>query len=40
MCGRIAGPFGEGIIHVYRFDGTGLVFADGFECGDTSAWSP
>ena len=36
---RLAGPFGEGIIHVYRLDGAGLVFADGFESGDTSAWS-
>ena len=36
---RLAGPFGEGIIHVYRLDGAGLVFADGFESGDASAWS-
>jgi len=37
---RLAGPFGEGIIHVYRFDDAGLIFADGFESGDTSIWGP
>jgi hypothetical protein len=36
---RLAGPFGEGIIHVYRLNAPGSVFADGFESGDTSAWS-
>ena len=36
---RLAGPFGEGIIHVYQLEGAGVVFADGFESGDTSAWS-
>jgi hypothetical protein len=34
---RLAGPDGRGIIHVYDF--TGLVFADGFESGDTTQWS-
>ena len=36
---RLAGPFGEGIIHVYQLDPTESVFADGFESGDTTAWS-
>ena len=36
---RLAGPFGEGIIHVYQLDAAGAVFADGFESGDTTAWS-
>jgi len=36
---RLAGPFGEGIIHVYQLEGAGVVFADGFESGSTSAWS-
>ena len=36
---RLAGPFGEGIIHVYQLDGADAVFADGFESGDTTAWS-
>jgi len=36
---RLAGPFGEGIIHVYQLDRVGLIFADGFESGNTSAWS-
>lgn len=36
---RLAGPFGEGIIHVYRLDAEGPIFSDGFESGDTTAWS-
>ena len=36
---RLAGPFGEGIIHVYQLEGASVVFADGFESGSTSAWS-
>jgi len=36
---RLAGTFGEGIIHVYQLDPTESVFADGFESGDTTAWS-
>jgi hypothetical protein len=36
---RLAGPFGEGIIHVYRLGAVAAIFADGFESGDTSAWS-
>jgi len=36
---RLAGPFGEGIIHVYQLDPVAAVFADGFESGDTTAWS-
>jgi len=36
---RLAGPFGEGIIHVYQLDAVGSVFADGFESGGTAAWS-
>ncbi len=36
---RLAGPFGEGIIHVYQLEAVGAVFADGFESGDTGAWS-
>lgn len=35
---RLAGPFGEGIIHVYRLGAVAAIFADGFESGDTSAW--
>ena len=35
---RLAGPFGEGIIHVYQLEGGELIFSDGFESGDTSAW--
>lgn len=34
---RLAGPFGEGIIHVYLLDAVGAIFADCFESGDTSA---
>jgi len=37
---RLAGPFGEGIVHVYHVQDAGLIFDDGFESGDTSAWSP
>jgi hypothetical protein len=36
---QLAGPFGEGIIHVYRLNTPGAVFADGFESGDTAGWS-
>ena len=36
---RLAGPFGEGIIHVYQLNAAEEVFADGFENGDTTAWS-
>ena len=35
---RLAGPFGEGIVHVYRLDTAGMTFTDGFESGDISAW--
>lgn len=35
---RLAGPFGEGIVHVYHLRGAELIFGDGFESGDTSAW--
>ncbi len=35
---RLAGPFGEGIVHVYRLDTAGMIFTDGFESGDISAW--
>ncbi len=34
---RLAGPFGNGIIHVYQLQD--ILFADGFEIGNTSAWS-
>ena len=37
---RLAGPFGEGIIHVWELTDAGSVFADGFESGDTGAWMP
>ena len=36
---RLAGPDGEGIVHVFELMGAELVFADGFEGGDTGAWS-
>ena len=36
---RLAGPFGEGIIHVYQLEGASVVFADDFESGSTFAWS-
>ena len=36
---RLAGEFGEGIIHVYEFVGGGEIFADGFESGVAAAWS-
>ncbi len=36
---RLAGPFGEGIIHVFRIQGTGVIFSDGFESGGVTAWS-
>ena len=36
---RLAGPFGQGIIHVYRLVDPPPLFADGFEIGDTSAWN-
>ena len=36
---QLAGPFGEGIIHVYQLNAEGSVFSDGFESGDTTAWS-
>ena len=34
---RTAGPFGETAIHVWEVGGS--LFSDGFESGDTSAWS-
>jgi hypothetical protein len=34
-----AGPDGQGIIHVYQLGGAGMIFSDGFEDGDTTAWS-
>jgi len=34
---RAAGPFGETAVHVWELRGP--LFADGFESGDTSAWS-
>ncbi len=34
---RAAGPFGETAVHVWQLQG--ILFADGFESGDTSAWS-
>ena len=30
---RLAGPFGEGIIHVYQLDADGSDLSDGFESG-------
>jgi hypothetical protein len=36
---RLAGPFGEGVIHVWELVDAGSIFADGFESGDTTAWS-
>jgi hypothetical protein len=36
---RVAGPDGQGIVHVYQLGVAGLIFADGFEGGDTTAWS-
>lgn len=36
---RLAGEWGEGIVHVYRLTGPGTLFVDGFERGDTSAWA-
>jgi hypothetical protein len=36
---RLAGPFGEGIIHVWELSDTREVFSDGFESGDAAAWS-
>jgi hypothetical protein len=36
---RLAGPFGKGIVHVYQLEDAGPLFDDGFESGDTSAWS-
>ena len=36
---RLAGEFGEGIIHVYELVGGGEIFADGFESGGTTVWS-
>lgn len=36
---RLAGPDGEGIIHVWELGASGMIFSDGFESGDTSAWS-
>ena len=36
---RSVGPFGKGIIHVYRLEETGSLFQDGFESGDASGWS-
>jgi hypothetical protein len=36
---RLAGPFGEGIIHVYRLHDPPPLFTDGFELGNASAWS-
>ncbi len=35
----LAGPDGEGIIHVYELAVADAIFADGFEGGDTTAWS-
>ena len=35
---RLAGEWGEGIIHVFQLTGPGTIFADGFERGDTTAW--
>lgn len=37
---RLAGPFGEGVIHVYHLEPAEVIFADGFESGDLTAWSP
>jgi hypothetical protein len=36
---RLVGPDGEGIIHVWESVATEQVFADGFESGNTAAWS-
>jgi hypothetical protein len=36
---RLAGPYGSGVIHVYRLHGPGLIFADGFESGNSGEWS-
>jgi len=35
---RLAGPYGEGIVHVYQLREAELIFGDGFESGNTSAW--
>jgi hypothetical protein len=36
---RLAGPFGQGVIHVYLLAPAEVIFTDSFESGDTSAWS-
>ncbi len=36
---RLAGPFGEGVIHVYQLGVGGWIFSDGFESGGATAWS-
>jgi hypothetical protein len=36
---RLAGPFGEGIVHVYVLTDGEVIFADDFESGTTGAWA-